>query len=176
MKSINDISNMVVSNAQAGYSAQERKSLFTKEERQPIAFFFMRLSEIYGIEYNRQIPDTDAEIRSKREWGDELKHYNRPQLEKGLKFIKDQMAAGYDRWEFLNLGRCIGAIREANRSTAAHKALPAPTERKVGKDEALSLFALMRENVGLEPVETKPEITLDIESEPADMNIIERNG
>ena len=176
MESISDLSNMVVSNARSGQAEPVTQSKFTKEERAPIAYFFVRLSEIYGTEYSRQLVDSHAETCAKREWGDKLKHYDRAQLEKGMEYIKNLIVDDDEGWKFMNIGRCVGAILEANRSTAAHKALPAPEGKRMDKAEALSLFAAMRANTGLELAEPKLIDTTSVESELEVMPVIRRDS
>lgn len=162
MRDINDIANMVISDVRSG--SQDRPSKFTKEERAPIAYFFVRLSDIYGVEYKRQLPDMESETRAKREWGDSLKHYDRAQLDKGIEFIKKQLINSEDNWQFLNVGRCVGAIREATRSRAAHKTLPAPEGKRMDKDKAMPLFASIKASLG-EPEEPEQVDMSAIESE-----------
>ena len=163
MRDINDIAGMVISDVRSG--SQDRPSNFTKEERAPIAYFFVRLSDIYGVEYKRQLPDMESETRAKREWGDSLKHYDRAQLDKGIDFIKKQLINSEDNWQFLNVGRCVGAIREATRSRDAHKALPAPEGKRMEKGDALSMIANMRDNLDLKSAEPKRIDTTAIEAE-----------
>ena len=169
MENITDITSMVVSDVRS--VGHDRPSKFTKAERAPIAYFFMRLSDIYGVEYKRQLPDMEAEIRAKREWGDSLKHYDREQLDKGIEFIKKQLINSDDNWQFLNIGRCVGAIREATRSREAHKALPTPEGKRMDKVEALGLFASMRENLDIKPA---PPKRIDTTANEAELTRVER--
>ena len=175
MENISDIANNVVSNTTTGQQP-EHQSRFTKEERAPIAYFFVRLSEIYGIEYNRHVPDSAAEVKLKREWGDDLKHYTKPQLDKGLAFIKKQMTDGSGEWVFLNVGRCIWAIRDANRFRAAHKALPAPKPTKLSKAERAEKMAAMRLELNFDkPAEgMESRADRDLRISKAKLDLLER--
>jgi len=176
MENINDLSNMVVSNARSGQAEPVTQSKFTKEERAPIAYFFVRLSEIYGTEYSRQLVDNHAETCAKREWGDKLKHYDRAQLEKGMEYIKNLIVDDDEGWKFMNIGRCVGAILEANRSTAAHKALPAPEGERMEKDDAMARLAAIRAESCPEPAEPKRIDTTSVESELEAMPVIRRDS
>ena len=174
MENINGSLSTAVGNLKNHRPHENKAARFTREERAPIAYFFLRLSEIYGVEFSRQLPDADAEQKAKREWGDELKNYSRPQLDKGLSFIKKQITCAEGKWEFLNIGRCVGAIREATRSRAAHKALPAPEGRQVSNEKALDLFAAMRSEVGIDKAPPKRVETDYMEKELKTRPIIER--
>ena len=174
MENINGSVSAVVENLGNHRNHENKAARFTREERAPIAYFFLRLSQIYGVEFTRQLPDDDAIMESKREWGDDLKAYDRGQLDKGINYIKKQKTSGGSGWHFLDIARCIGAIREANRSRAAHKALPAPTGRQVSNEKAVGLFAGMRADVGIDKAPPKRIDTAVIETELKTRPIIER--
>ena len=164
----------IVANLNQQRPHENAATRFTREERAPIAYFFLRLSKIYGVEFTRQLPDDAAIVESKREWGDDLKTYDRGQLDKGISFIKKQRTKGGDGWQFLDIPRCIGAIVDANRSLAAHKALPAPEGRQVSNERALSLFSAMRSDVGIDKADPKRIDTTNIEAELKIRPVIDR--
>ena len=99
-----------------------------------------------------------------------LNGYTKAQINKGMKFIREQKMNG--NYLKLDVDLCIGAVRDANLSRAAHNALPAPEGKRMDKDEALGLFALMRDNVGIKPAEPKRIDTKGIEDE---LELTERN-
>jgi len=91
--------------------------------------------------------------------------YSKAQINKGIEFIRAMKMDADSRYLRLDVDLCLGAVRDANRSTAAHKALPAPEGKRMEKDEALSLFASMRNNLDIKPSEPQRIDTTDIESE-----------
>ena len=103
----------------------------------------MRLDNVYGAEYRRQLPDVDSEKQSKREWGVDLKRYSREQINNGITWIKSQQDNFEDGWEFMNIGKCVGAIREANRAHAAHQLrLPEKRERPTSEEAEAGIAQL----------------------------------
>ena len=119
--------------------------IFSPQERDSIAYFFLRLDNIYGAEYRRQLPDAESERLSKREWGSDLKRYDREQVDNGITWIKNQKINHVDGWTFLDIGKCVGAIREANRHQALHqKYIAIEDNTVVTKQEGASIMANMR--------------------------------
>ena len=84
------------------------------------------MQNIYGAEYRRNLPDNRAEDMSKLEWAKDIGKYSRDQISNGCDWIHQQKINHEDGWQFMDIGRCIGAIKQANTVKAAHK----PVERK----------------------------------------------
>ncbi len=97
------------------------QQIFSDEQKDVIAYFFMRLSNIYLSEYRRQLPDIESERMAKRENGKFLCGYNREQINKGCDWIHQQKRDNENNWQFLDIDRCIGAIKQANTVKACHK-------------------------------------------------------
>lgn len=72
-------------------------------------------------EYDRNLPDETHIKMSRREWGLDIAKYNREQINKGMEWIHNQKINHEDNWQFMDIGRCIGAIKNANQTKAAHK-------------------------------------------------------
>lgn len=110
--------------------------IFSDEQKDSIAYFFLRLSNIYLSEYRRQLPDIESERMAKRENGKYLCGYSREQINKGCDWVHQQKRNSEDSWQFMDIDRCIGAIKQANAVKASHqiydksKALPALPARK----------------------------------------------
>jgi len=110
----------------------------------------LRLSNIYGREYRSQLPNEELIRNSKREHGQYICKYSREYIDKGCTWIHTQKQNSEDGWQFLDIDRCIGAIKQAGTVKAAHKqfqpALEDLTEKArrkdVGKNEAAKLKAL----------------------------------
>jgi len=131
----------------------------------------------YPQDYSFNVAPTDRrEDMIKASSGQYLDGYTKDQINKGIEFIREMKQNGESRYLKLDVDLCIGAIRDANRSTAAHKALPAPEGKRMDKAEALGLFAAMRANTGLETAEPKRIDTTAVESELEAMPVIERGG
>lgn len=95
--------------------------IFSDEQKDSIAYFFLRLSNIYLSEYRRQLPDIESERMAKRENGKYLCGYSREQINKGCDWIHEQKRNSEDNWQFMDIDRCVGAIKQANTVKACHK-------------------------------------------------------
>ena len=58
---------------------------------------------------------------SKREWAENIINYGKAEMDKGLSWIKTQKINHVDGWQYFDVGRCIGAIKQANTTKAIHK-------------------------------------------------------
>ena len=95
--------------------------IFSDEERDSVAYFYLRLGNIYGREYRSQLPDKEDENNSKREHGKFICDYSREQIDKGCSWIHTQKQNSEDGWNFMDIDRCIGAIKQANTVKALHR-------------------------------------------------------
>lgn len=86
-----------------------------------MSYFYQHLKALYLREYSSQFQDARLIAASKREWADRIIGYTKDQIDKGVEWIKSQQVNHEDGWQFLNVGRCVGAIKEANRVRAAHR-------------------------------------------------------
>ena len=93
-----------------------------------------------------------------------IEEHTKEQIDKGIKFIREQKMAGESKYLKLDVDLCIGAVRDANLSRAAHNALPAPEGKRAPKDDAISFFSSLKDSLG-KPTEPQRIDTTDIESE-----------
>lgn len=99
-----------------------KPQIFSEQERDSVGYFFLRMSNIYTTEYDRQFRDHPDRLKMvKREWGKDIGKYSREQINNGCDWIHQQKINHEDGWQFMDIGRCIGAIKQANTVKAAHK-------------------------------------------------------
>jgi len=95
---------------------------YSKQEVMRITYFFDKISRIYGEQhYKNHFRDEEGIKVAKREWGLRISKWDMQQLEAGFEYLKDQKEANESGYHFIDLGKIIGAIREANVPKAAHK-------------------------------------------------------
>jgi len=129
----------------------------------------------YPQDYSFNVAPTDRrEDMIKASSEQYLDGYTKDQINKGIEFIREMKQSGESRYLKLDVDLCIGAIRDANRSTAAHKALPAPEGKRMEKGEALAALAAIKTDSCPEPAEPKRIDTTSVESELEAMPVIER--
>ena len=120
---------------------------------------------IYPQDYSFNIAPTDRrEDMIKAGSAEYLDGYTKEQINKGFSFIREQKMSGESKYRELDVDLCIGAIRDATRSREAHKALPAPEGKRMGKGEALALLASMRDNLDIKPAREEKIDTTEIEA------------
>lgn len=129
-----------------------------KHERDAVAYFFLRLSLLNREQYDRQFPDEKTEALAKREYAAHVKGFSREQIDKGMAAYHDNRQHGVEGYQFLDVDRAIGLIRNGGigegNPARIHRdfeplALPdkqaEEKARQVGKTE----LEKMRELVGL---------------------------
>lgn len=97
------------------------QQIFSEAQRDSTAYFFFRLSNIYLAEYVRELPDEESEIAAKRENCKFVGDYTREEISKGCDWIHEQKRNGEDGWRFMDIDRCVGAIKQANTVKACHQ-------------------------------------------------------
>lgn len=97
-----------------------KQRTFSQDEKDITAYFFFRLSVIYQAEFYRQMPSKEAEANAKRDNCLDVGKYSREQVNKAIEWIKAQKADG-GSWAFLDLAKCVGALKQANTKKACHK-------------------------------------------------------
>lgn len=129
----------------------------------------------YPQDYSFNIAPTDRrEDMIKASSAEYLDEYNRNQVDKGIKFIREMKQDGESKYLKLDVDLCIGAVRDANASRAAHNALPAPEGKRASKAEGLAAIARMRASVDFERAEPKKLDTVDIEQELLNRDVVGR--
>lgn len=104
----------------------------------------------YPQDYAFNINPTDRrEDMIKASSAEYLDGYTKDQINKGIHFIREMKQNAENKYLKLDVDLCIGAVRDANRKTAAHNALPAPEGKRASKEEGLAAIALMREQVDI---------------------------
>jgi hypothetical protein len=129
----------------------------------------------YPSDYSFNVAPTERrEDMIKAASAEYIDGYNRTQIDKGIKFIREMKQSAEGKYHRLDVDLCIGAIWEANRSTAAHNALPAPEGKRLSKEAGLAAIAAMRAEADIGRAEPMRIDTTDIKSELSNRVIIER--
>ena len=99
-----------------GYVAKpaEREPVpLTSQEKDSIAFFFMRLKLVYPQQYDAAMPDEKSETFAKREYGKHLAAFSREQISVGFdRLHKLRQGASWQDWKFLDIDRGLSLIRD----------------------------------------------------------------
>ena len=100
----------------------------TKEQSGAVAYFYARLSTIYGPEYMRNFPDEKTEAISKREHGAYIMDFTKDQIDKGMDALHTSRQYGEEQYKWLNVDEVIGLVRSGGNITGdrvgAYKVFP----------------------------------------------------
>ncbi len=89
----------------------------TDSQVDAVAYFYLRLSTIYGTEYLRHYPDENTEAVSKREHGVYVMNYTKAQIDKGMDALHVSRQSGDDKYKWLNIDEAIGLVKSGGNVT-----------------------------------------------------------
>lgn len=115
MKQIGEIVQGYVANP-----AKREPAPLTAQEKDSIAFFFLRLKLVYPQQYDAAMPDEKSEAFAKREYGKHLAAFSREQISVGFdRLHKLRQGASWQDWRFMDIDRVISLIRDGESGDAA---------------------------------------------------------
>ena len=89
----------------------------TDDQAKAVAYFYARLSAVYGTEYMRCFPDEKTEAVSKREHGPFIMGYTKAQIDKGIDALHVSRQSGEDKYKWLNIDEVIGLVKSGGNVT-----------------------------------------------------------
>lgn len=95
--------------------------MLSKEQRDAVGHFFVRLKAIDPGEYDRLMPDPKTEVFVKREYASSIVGLTRRQMDDGFAAYHQMRREGDPDYRFLNIDRVLGLMYQADSSQAAHK-------------------------------------------------------
>ena len=87
------------------------------DQAKAVAYFYARLSAIYGTEFMRHYPDETTEAVSKREHGPFIMGYTKAQIDKGMDALHVSRQSGEDKFKWLNIDEAIGLVKSGGNVT-----------------------------------------------------------
>ena len=115
--------------------------IFSEAQRKPVNYFFAHLETTYPADYEFNIKP--MEKLQKQKSIQRLVNYTRDQIDNGFKFIEEQKEQGSSKYMKLDIDLAIGAIKDANRSHAAHQLrLPEKLERPTNEEAEAGIAQL----------------------------------
>lgn len=92
----------------------------TAEQKDSLAFFFMRLKLVYGPLYDSAIPDETTERFVKREYGRHVADLTREQISKGFDRLHQlRQGASWEQWRYMDIDRVVGLIKNGDSGEAS---------------------------------------------------------
>ena len=87
-----------------------QRSPMTTEQKDAIAYFFMRLKLVDPQQYDLLMPDEITEIFIKREYAPQLAAFSRQRIDAGFKLFHAMRQAGHADYRYLKIDSVIGLI------------------------------------------------------------------
>ena len=135
----------------------QRQQIFSADDKDAIAYFFMRLQNVFGTPKMRaQWPDDEILNLARREFGKEIAKFGRDQIDEAFQHVHKERRSGNPRFEWPNIDAILGLLTNEGVFTGsagigAHKIyapeLPSSTKTE-RKQMAKTGIANMREALG----------------------------
>jgi len=121
-----------------------------KEETQATNYLFGLLAVVYGEKKMSVTFPDEMRVAAKRMYAPLIGKFTREQIDKGVTYVKEERQKGNAEFEWPNIDRIIGSIKEANRVRALHRPYEKPAalighDREVAKAAGVRELAKMRE-------------------------------
>tara|TARA_R110002074_G_C12041904_1_gene618707 strand:- start:89 stop:538 length:450 start_codon:yes stop_codon:yes gene_type:complete len=122
----------------------------SKEETQATNYLFGLLAIVYGEKkMSITFPD-EMRVAAKRMYAPLIGKFSREEIDKGVTYVKEQRQKGSAEFEWPNIDRIIGSIKEANRVRALHRPYEKPAalighDKEVAKAAGAEALKAMRE-------------------------------
>ena len=107
------------------------------KERQATNYLFGLLAVVFGTKkMNVTFPD-EMLVAAKRMYAPQIVRYTRDEIDKGIEYVKQERSKGNQDFEWPNIDRIIGTIREASRLRELHKPY-VPEKALLGHDKEVA--------------------------------------
>jgi len=122
----------------------------SKEETQATNYLFGLLAIVYGEKKMSVTFPDEMRVAAKRMYAPLIGKFTREEIDKGVTYVKEQRQKGNAEFEWPNIDRIIGSIKEANRVRALHRPFEKPAalighDKEVAKAAGAEALKAMRE-------------------------------
>ena len=122
----------------------------SKEETQATNYLFGLLAIVYGEKKMSVTFPDEMRVAAKRMYAPLIGKFTREEIDKGVTYVKEQRQKGSPDFEWPNIDRIIGSIKEANRVRALHRPFEKPAalighDKEVAKAAGAEALKAMRE-------------------------------
>ena len=105
----------------------QRPQTFSDDDKDAIAYFFMRLQNTYGTaKMQSQWPDAESLSLARREFGKQIAKFSREEMAEAFDLVHKEKRAGNDRFSWPDIDAIIGLLTNegvftGSAGTLAHK-------------------------------------------------------
>jgi hypothetical protein len=110
------------------------------KDTQATNYLFGLLAVVFGSKKMTVTFPDEMLVAAKRMYASKIGVYTKQQINAGIEYLKTERSKGNPDFEWPNLDRIIGSIKEANRVRALHRPYETPTAL-LGHDKAVAKAA-----------------------------------
>ena len=154
---VNNVAQTVEQITRQVSTTTPRQQIFSANDKDAIAYFFMRLQNVYGTaKMQTQWPDEQSLKLARREFGTEIAKFGRDQIDEAFQLVHKERRSANPRFEWPSIDAILGLLTNegvftGSAGTLAHKIyapeLPSSTKTE-RKQMAKNGIADMREALG----------------------------
>ena len=121
----------------------------SKEETQATNYLFGLIAIVYGEKKMSVTFPDEMRVAAKRMYAPLIGRFSREEIDKGVTYVKEERQKGNPEFEWPNIDRIIGSIKEANRVRALHRPFEKPAallghDKEVAKAAGAEALAAMK--------------------------------
>jgi len=144
------VQQMIQQAASGSTSTQSSELPRSKEETQATNYLFGLLAVVYGEKKMSVTFPDEMRVAAKRMYAPLIGKFSREEIDKGVTYVKEERQKGNAEFEWPNIDRIIGSIKEANRVRALHRPYEQPAalighDKEVAKAAGAEALKAMRE-------------------------------
>lgn len=126
MKTLEHLLNTSLPSAEQP-STMTKQPIFSEQQKDSTAYFFVRLKTVYGADFMRHFPDVESEKMAKREWAQQIGQYTRQQIDSMFDHVKSERMRGNEDYQWLDIGNILAILgsswQHAQQSKSVREAL-----------------------------------------------------
>ena len=109
------------------YTTTKKPQTFSSDDKDAIAYFFMRLQNVYGAaKMQSQWPDSESLTLARREFGKQIAKFSREEMAEAFDLVHKEKRSGNSRFSWPDIDAIIGLLTNegvftGSAGTLAHK-------------------------------------------------------
>ena len=108
---INNLLESAESTTPQIYTTTKKPQIFSSDEKDAIAYFFMRLFNVYGAsKMQTQWPDEESLSLARREFGRQIAKFSRDKINDTFDLVHKERRSGNTRFEWPDIDAIIGLL------------------------------------------------------------------
>ena len=137
---MSNVQQMIQQAASGSTSTQNSNAPRSKQEIQATNYLFGLLAVVFGEKKMSVTYPDEMRLAAKRMYAPLIGKFSKDEIDKGVTWLKEERQKGNPDYEWPNVDRIIGSIKEANRVRALHRPYEKPAAL-IGHDKEVAKAA-----------------------------------